>query len=221
MGSLDARIRGLLLRSPRPPAVVPARRPRTRFGEGRGGGSGIAGAALPSRPSLPVPCPRGPQTGSALLVGPRLGTGRGQRPRGSVLLRPAGPFGPLPARTRGEPRPGRTRLVLSFFSDRNGVIVGDGKLRRVPTMGTLSCRAVWVAGCAGWRGQSEPRRGASRVRRSDLASPPPPVQRVSVALTGCLLFPLQVQVNLVFRGHRSPGIIMKVRLPTENEPLGL
>lgn len=44
----------------------------------------------------------------------------------------------------GRPAPCRTPagLVVSFFTDRNGVIVGDGKLRRVPTMGTGSYRAM-------------------------------------------------------------------------------
>lgn len=158
MGSQGGRILGFCLWSPRPPRSPQPGCRAHGFGEGRGGGPASAGAVPPPGRLLPVPCPRGRQTGSAHFVGPRLGTGRGQRPCGSVLLRPAGPSRPLPTRTRGAPRPGRTQLVVSFFSDRNGVIVGDGKLRRVPTMGMLSCRAVWVAG---WGGQSDPHIGVS------------------------------------------------------------
>lgn len=152
---------GPLPAEPPPPAVAQPGCRAHGFVEGRGGGPASAGAVPPLGRLLPVFCPRGRQSWSAYFVGPHLGTGHGQRPCGSVLLRPAGSSRPLPARTRGAPRPVRTQLVVSFFSDRNGVIVGDGKLRRVPTMGMLSFRAVWVAGCAGWRGQSDPHIGVS------------------------------------------------------------
>lgn len=125
--------------SPSPAAVVAARPGLCGGPAGARGGS--CAASRPS-PLLPVPGPRGWLRGPLRLSVHVSERDVGSGPGGPVLRRPAGPLRPLSARTRGAPRPGRTRLVVSFSSDRNGVIVRDGKLRRVPTMGTRSCRAV-------------------------------------------------------------------------------
>lgn len=109
--------------------------------QGRGGPTNV-GAVLSPGPLVPVPCPRGQQWCLIRLCLHVSEWDVGRGPGRSVLRRLPGPRKPLPTGTRVAPRPGRTRLVVSFFSDRNGVIVGDGKLRRVPTMGTQSCGAV-------------------------------------------------------------------------------
>lgn len=124
---------------PRQADVDPAPTCRgVRLGAGRGLRLYRIGPARgPPGPPRPPPSPL--RLGWLRLGRGVCGPSEGGRP--GPARRPEG------RRTAGPaPDPG---LVVSFFSDRNGVIVGDGKLRRVPTMGTGSCRTVKVAGFAG------------------------------------------------------------------------
>lgn len=142
-----------------------------------------AASGLSSRSLSLVPCPLSPRPAhgvrsscrSVPVSGRAVGSGPGQ-------------VGPSEA---GSAEARAARLVVSFFFDRNGVIVGAGKLRRVPTMGTLSCRAGWVAGCTVAR-PGEPRIG---LRRPGGLSPPPPAQ-----------------------GGPGPGVPVAVTVPSVSPP---
>lgn len=110
------------------------------------GRPGLAAASRSRRgPLLRVPCPRGRPTGSArpVRLSPVSARAVGS---GSACRVP---------RPRGAQRPGRPRLLVSFFFDRNGVIVGAGKTPSGPDNGDAQLPSrVGGGACGGEAGRA-------------------------------------------------------------------